>query len=54
MDLRMAQVSGIVPYAQHRIFFIFRTQKAHIEHDNHSTQTSSAKKVHAQTEVNEK
>jgi len=54
MNLRMARVLVSSAQALHRIFRIFHTQKAHIEQDNHSTWTSSAKNVHAQTEVNEK
>jgi len=42
------------PQAQHYIFPIFHTEKAHIEHDNHSIEKNIAKKVHAQIEVNGK
>jgi len=42
------------PQAEHRIFFIFHSQKVHIEHDNHLIETNIVKMVHAQIEVNEK
>ena len=54
MDSRMARSYVLSSQAQHRIFLIFHTQKAHIEHDNHSIETNIAKKVHAQIEVSGK
>jgi len=54
MDLRVAQVSYVIPSSTTLHIFHFSYMREHIEHGNWLIYTNIAKKVHAQIEVNGK